>query len=1013
MPPESRIKTLVLILSVSLLFNTCSTKPSGTSSDDYDVLSRSFVNPPDSARPGVYWYFMDGNLSREAMTADLESMKETGLGNLVFLEVNVGVPRGKVDFFSKEWQELFVHAVREAERLGIEITMGVGPGWTGSGGPWVKLEESMKHLVASSSSVQGPGPCSILLPVPPPRRPFFGEGGLTNLMRKQWLDYYEDVIVLAFPTPEKSELITDIDEKALVYRAPYSSQPNVKPFLPAPAKFPTVEAASIIRESEIVNVTEFMQENGQFNWEVPEGEWTIMRFGTRNNGAVTRPAPEPGLGFESDKFSATAFDQHFDAFLGKLIEQTGPPKPDQQGGLTFLHMDSWEMGAQNWTKGFREEFLKRRGYDLYPWLPTYTGKIVGSLELSERFLWDLRITGEELILENHAGRIKEIGDEYGLGLSIEPYDMNPTADLNLGSLADVPMCEFWSRGLGCNTSFSSFESSSIAHVYGRPVLSAEAFTAAPEEAWKMYPGAMKDQGDWAFCAGINRFVYHTFAHKPLGEHLRPGMTMGPYGVHWDRGQTWWPMAHEYHRYITRCQYILQQGRTIADVLYLTPEGAPHIFRPPPTALTGNDTIPDRRGYNFDGISPLMLMELAGVIDGKIVFPGGASYRILVLPLFETMTPGLLEKLSELARDGAVIVGPPPLRSPSLVNYPDCDRMVSELAENIWGGFEPPDEITYRSCEKGQIVWGGSLSEELPGELYPHYQATTSILRKMQVAEDFQSTGQVRYTHRSTASLDIYFIANRSKDYITPECTFRVEQGIPELWDPITGEIRPLPEYKHQDGLTTVPVELDAHQSYFVVFPKSGKSTLPPSSGTNFTKKKTVLELNGPWSVSFDPEWGGPPEVEFETLADWTLSPDDGIRYYSGIASYRKSFEFSEPTGSLVLSLGKVNHMARVILNGTDLGVVWTAPWNVDLTGALKPGTNNLEIQVANLWINRLVGDEFKPDDGIKNGQWPDWLIKGEKRSSGRFTFTTHRYYTKGSPLEPSGLLGPVSILNTD
>ncbi|MCK5065835.1 MAG: glycosyl hydrolase [Bacteroidales bacterium] len=976
---------------------------------DYKTLAESFLHPPDSARPGVYWYFMDGNLSKEAMTADLESMKEAGIGNLVFLEVNVGVPRGKVDFLSEEWQDHFSHAVKEAERLGIEITMGVGPGWTGSGGPWVKMEESMKHLVASSTTIQGPGRCSTILALPPPRQPYFGEAGLTPAMRKQWLAYYEDVVVLAFPTPEAAEQIKDIDEKALVYRAPYSSRPEVKPFLPAPAQFPNATPGSVIPESKVIDVTEFMQSDGQFSWEAPEGAWTIMRFCTRNNGAVTRPAPEPGLGFECDKFNAEAFDHHFEAFLKKLIEKTGLPKPGSKSGWTFIHMDSWEMGAQNWTDGFREEFQKRRGYDPLPWLPTYSGRIVGSLEQSERFLWDLRITSQELILENHAGRIKEIGKEYGFGLSIEPYDMNPTADLDLGSLADVPMCEFWSRGFGFNTSFSSFESSSIAHIHGRPVLSAEAFTAFPEEAWKNYPGAMKDQGDWAFCTGINRFVYHTFAHKPLGDDILPGMTMGPYGVHWDRGQTWWHMSDAYHRYITRCQYVLQQGRTIADVLYMTPEGAPHIFRPPMTALTDNDTIPDRMAYNFDGISPLMLMELAAVKDGKIIFPSGASYEILVLPMFETMTPELLERLSALAENGASIIGSPPLRSPSLVNYPDCDLDVKALSEKIWGGFAPPADVTEIPYGKGKFIWGGGLSEKVPGDLYPHYNATSSVLRQMKVNEDFISKGPVRYTHRRMNHMDVYFVSNRTNECIHPDLSFRVNRGKPELWDPITGKIRSLPQYSHHDGMTSIPMEMDAYQSFFVVFPRHVEDHAEPVEGSNFATKTTVRDLKGPWKVSFDSQWGGPGEVVFEVLEKWTDRPEEGIKYYSGTAIYRKAIEIEDEAGPMSLHLGKVNHMARVILNGKDLGVVWTAPWQVDISEALKQGENQLEIQVANLWINRLIGDEFKLDDGVVDGQWPAWLMEGTPRNSGRYTFTTHRYYTRNSPLDPSGLLGPVTL----
>lgn len=981
----------------------------------YSELIRSFKNPPDSARPGVYWYFMDGNLSREQMTADLESMKKAGLGSLVFLEVNVGVPRGKVDFLSEEWQELFKHAVREAERLGIEITMGVGPGWTGSGGPWVKPERSMLHLVASTTELKGPAKSHIILPVPEPRRPFFGEDGLTKKMKAQWDQYYEDVRVLAFPSPNPKGKIGNIDEKALYYRAPFSSQPGVKPFLPAPVNFPEMPAGTAIKKDKIIDVTEYMQADGRFLWDVPEGMWTIMRFGTRNNGAVTRPAPDPGLGFECDKFDASAFDEHFDAFLGKLIHRTGGPNADGPGGWTFLHMDSWEMGAQNWTHGFREEFEQRRGYDPLPFLPTYTGHIVGSLELSERFLWDLRITGQELILENHAGRIKDLGRKYGFRLSIEPYDMNPTADLDLGSLADVPMCEFWTKGYGFNTSFSAFESTSIAHVLGRQVVSAEAFTAGHDEAWKIYPGQMKNQGDWAFCTGINRFVYHTFAHKPLGDHLRPGMTMGPYGVHWDRGQTWWSMSPAYHRYISRCQYLLQQGKAVADVLYLTPEGAPHIFRPPRSALTENDTIPDRKGYNFDGCSPLMLMSHASVRDHKIVFPGGASYEILVLSSFETMTPELLEKIASLIREGAVVVGSPPKRSPSLVNFPGCDRRVKNLAMEIWGGMDTPVRVSGLSYGKGKIYWGGALTDKSGEDLYPNYEATSSLLEELGIAKDFQASPSLRYTHRHWGNTDIYFVANRTNGLVKDNCTFRADWGIPELWDPLTGETRQLPEFSKKDGLTFIPMEFDAYQSFFIVFAET--STLKKGAnmpGCNFPDFQTLAAMKGYWEVSFDPEWGGPEQVAFEKLVDWTSRPERGIRYYSGIASYHKTFDMpaslhTDEQVPIFLSLGEVHNLARVILNGQDLGVVWTSPWHINISEALVGGENQLEIRVANLWPNRLIGDEYLPFDGVKNGEWPDWLLEGKPRTSGRNTFTTHPYYTKNSPLLKSGLIGPVTL----
>ncbi len=698
--------SFLCFLILALFLQSCSDKKgSGT----FESLVSGFIDPPDSVRPGVYWYFMDGNLSREAMTADLESIKEVGIGQVVFLEVNVGLPRGSVDFLSEEWQDLFKHAVREAERLGIEITLGIGPGWTGSGGPWVKPEQSMIHLMSSTVNVSGPSTYEGTLPVPGPYPPFFGEESVPANLKEIRDGFYEDVVVLAFPETEKDTKIADSDEKALYYRAPFSSQPGVKPFLPATANYASLAGDEIIDKGKIVDITGFMKPGGQIHWDVPEGKWTIMRFGKRNNGAVTRPAPEPGLGFECDKFDTVAFNAHFDQFVGKLLRKVEPRIKARHSGWTLLHMDSWEMSAQNWTGSFREEFNRRRGYDPLPYLPAYAGKIVGTLEESERFLWDMRLTSQELVIEYHARHVKELARRYGMRLSIEPYDMNPCADLPLGEVADVPMCEFWSKGLGFNTVFSCFEAASLAHVQGLPVVASESFTAGFDEAWRMYPAVMKNQGDWAFCSGVNRFNYHTFAHKPYGDHLRPGMTMGPYGVHWDRGQTWWPMAKAYHTYISRCSYMLQQGHNIADILYLIPEGAPHVFLPPASALEGNDSIPDHRGYNFDVCSPGMLISKASVKDGRIIFPGGASYSILVLPGTETMTPELLTKIKELVENGAVVMGKPPLRSPSLVNFPQCDSSVKEIAQKLWSNPETYGTDAPHQYGKGEIWKPGTTS----------------------------------------------------------------------------------------------------------------------------------------------------------------------------------------------------------------------------------------------------------------------------------------------------------------
>jgi hypothetical protein len=1004
------------LLGSLFLFGSCTFSNKQKNDKDFslDQIKKSFTNPPDAVRPGVYWYFMDGNLSRQEMTADLESMKKAGIGNVIFLEVNVGVPRGKIDFLSPAWQELFAHAMRETKRLGITLTLGVGPGWTGSGGPWVKAEESMRHLVAGSVNVNGGKAEKIKLPVPEPYPPFFGESNLTPELKEKWKAYYQDVAVLAFPTPLKNVKIEDIDEKSLYVRAPYTSMPGVKSFLPEPFFEETEDESYAIDQNDIIDVTQYLKTDDTLQWNIPEGKWTIMRFGMRNNGAVTRPAPYPGIGFECDKFDTTAFKNHFDAFIGKLFSVSNFKRASKEGGLFRLHMDSWEMGAQNWSDNFREEFENRRGYDPLPFLPVYAGQIVGSEEMSERFLWDMRITAQELVLENHAEYIKKLGQQYGLDLSIEPYDMTPCADLDLGAVADVPSCEFWLKGYGFNSSFSSVEATSIAHIKGKPIVAAEAFTADSREGYAAYPGFLKNQGDWAFAAGINQFIYHTFVHKALDEHLRPGMTMGPYGVHWDRGQTWWPMVSDYHKYVSRCSFVLQQGQTVADILYLTPEGAPHVFRPPHSAMEGNDTIPDRKGFNFDGCSPQMLAE-ASVKNHKIVFPGGASYHLLVMPIQKTMTPGLLAKIEELIKTGANVVGIPPLKSPSLVNYPQCDIDVKKIAEKIWGATLPPKEITIKKCGKGKIYWGGDLSHSSDNELYPSYEATSSLLRQMGVDEDFKSSnGKIRYTHKKLKDADIYFIANRTDDTFQTKCSFRVGEGAIELWNPLTGEIRELSQYTREKNYTSLPLTFDAFQSYFIVFDKT-KTPTKNNNAKNFSNLIPLKQMEGEWKVSFNTRWGGPEEVIFPSLSDWSQNKEEGIKYYSGIATYKKIFNFNSKVNGerIYLHLGEVKNIARVKLNGIDLGVIWTAPWQVEITDALTEGENHLEIDVANLWINRLIGDEHYPDDGIKNGKWPEWLVNKTPRPTKRFTFSTYKFYTKDSPLVKSGLLGPVQLLITE
>jgi hypothetical protein len=805
----------------------------------------------------------------------------------------------------------------------------------------------------------------------------------------------------------------------------------------------------------VIDITGSFGADGKLRWEVPAGSWTIMRMGATSTGSNTRPAPVPGLGLECDKLDTNALNAHFDAFFGTLIREIGPRDVSAQGGWKMVHIDSWEMGAQNWTGAFRQEFKQRRGYDLLPYLPAVTGAIVGSREISERFLWDIRQTVQELVLQNHAGHLKTLGQRHGFTLSIEPYDMNPTSDMSLGSVADVPMCEFWMYGF--HTSYSVIEATSIAHTTGKTVVGAEAFTSGDTEHWDAWPGSMKVLGDWAFAQGVNRFVFHRYQHQPWNT-VKPGMTMGPYGVHWERTQTWWDLAPGYHTYLSRTQYMLRQGLAVADVCFLVGEGAPQVFQAPRSAVRGNP--PDRTGYRFDACAPDVFMARASVSEGDIVFPDGMRYRVLVLPDRETMTPALLRKVKQLVAAGATVIGPPPLRSPALSGYPACDDEITALAKEIWGPCNG-STVTEHAFGAGKMIWvkkdpnakrglvqdpsayaaqnlfrleaSGSAMDAgvfrerryddgtgaVEQEQYGDYRIVENLLRSRGIPMDFESDAPLRFEHRRDGDVDIYFVANPSGIAVDAECTFRVTGKQPECWDPMTGSSRLLDDYSGSGGRTKTRIRFEPHQSFFIVFSEHAES----QAGRRMIRG-TVLahRLEGPWDVTFGHAWSGPGTVRFDALTDWSANEVDSIRYFSGVATYRKTFDLPQPLrgvqqlGEIFLDLGVVCDMARVRLNGKDLGTVWTPPMRVATGEVLRARGNVLEIDVANRWRNRLVGDERFAEDAEFGGygnivRWPAWLTAGQARpSTGRAAFASWRHFSPSTPLLPSGLLGPVRLM---
>ncbi|MBU6399703.1 MAG: hypothetical protein KGS61_05245, partial [Verrucomicrobia bacterium] len=751
------MKKLIALLTV------LGTLTHGTFAQD---LARQFARPPASARPWVYWFWLNSNITREGITADLQAMQRVGIGGVLIMEVDQGVPVGPVAFMSPRWRELFKFACSEAARLGLEINMNDDAGWNGSGGPWITPEQSMQKVVWTETTIDGPAHFAEKLAQPQASH-----------------NFYRDIAVLALPAPGPYR-IPDIQAKAEYSRA--YIRPDNRPLEPP--------AGSAIPRERIVDLTARMEPDGRLTWDVPAGHWTVLRFGHTTTGMENNPAPASGRGLECDKLSPVGIQAQFDGMMAKLIADVGPAAGKT---LVSTHIDSWENGTQNWTTRMREEFRKRRGYDLLPFLPVVTGRVVDRLEISERFLWDWRQTISDLLVDNYAGRMEQLAQARGLRLSIEAYD-GPCDDMTYAGRADEPMCEFWIGGGAFQT---CKEMASAAHTYGHRILGAESFTADNHERWLQHPATIKALGDRAFCEGVNRFVFHRYAMQPWLNY-RPGMTMGPWGLHYERTETWWQMSPAWHRYLARCQYLLRQGRFVADICYLQPEAAPQGFQ-----------NHNRHGYDFDNCTPEVVRNRMSVRDGRLVLPDGMSYRVLVLPDVRTITPPLLRKIKALVDAGATVLGPKPVRSPSLSDYPRCDDDIKLLAAELW--------------DQGKVI-----ADKTPEQ----------VLAGMHVPPDFSAAPPLRWIHRRDGELEIYFVANSSPYPVEANCTFRVSGKVPEFWQPETGGIERVPAYTLAGDTTRIPIRLEPSGSVFVVFrpaagrfdpvarlTRNGEPVLPPPS----------------------------------------------------------------------------------------------------------------------------------------------------------------------------------------
>jgi hypothetical protein len=849
---------------------------------------------------------------------------------------------------SPPWRELYVHAVREADRLGIVLGVNLCSGWN-AGGPWVTPEHAAKKLVASQTPIKGPAHVTVLLP-----QPETVEG------------FYRDIAVLACP-------------------ASNTTAPN---------------SPETWDHSRTVDLTKSTDEQGRLTWDAPAGDWMVLRIGYTHHDNKVKCVGSGPVGLEIDTMSAAAMDAHFAETGAKLIADAGPLSGKS---LQYFHIDSWELGQPTWTPDMRQEFQRRRGYDPLSYLPALLKKTVDSPAVTQRFLQDYRRTAADLVAANYYGRLRELTLKAGLR-GIHPESGGPFFEhwidaLQCEGVNDVPMGEFWKRNsepdgpIGWQGNPSLKEAACAAHIYGKPVCQAEAFTSFACD-WIDDPWSMKDVGDEAFCHGLTRNVLCFYVHQPRLD-VKPGFQWAHVGTHFDRNLTWWDMSHAWLTYLARCQYLLRQGQFVADFAYFQGEEIPAF-------LAARDKQQPARpaGSDYDVLNPEVLLQRAAAKDSRLVLPDGMSYRYLVLPQRSPLaiSPPVLRKIQQLAAGGVTVVGSRPEQAPGLTDYPQCDDEVRKLAEGLWGPEASP--AGERKVGSGRVIWGRTLDE---------------IARADGLAPDVEFRGsapQARFDwiHRRDGDTEIYFLSNQTAAAAAAEVVFRTRGKQPELWDAVTADIRQLPQWREENGRTVVPLVFAPRGSWFVVF----RSEVKPggsNSAKNFPEWKSVADIAGSWDVSFNPAWGGPERVTFERLQDWTGRPEPSIRYYSGTAVYRK--QFSVPDGllgrRLFLDLGAVKNVAHVKLNGRELGVAWTAPWRVDISEAIRQGTNDLEIEVANLWPNRLIGDATLPQEKrltVTNVRTYDTMASG---TYGCKICAARKKSGQPAQLLPSGLLGPVTV----
>lgn len=950
-----------------------------------------FMNPPDDAKPRVFWWWLEGYQTKEGILDDLSAMKAAGIKGAILFDAGSSsynnmekTQRGPV-FLGAAWKGLFHYACHVADSLDLELSLNIGSGWN-DGGPWVTPELASKKLVWSDTVLRGPGVLNMDLPMP----------------GKLYQTYYKPVVVLAVklnPGSGQVKPLENIDIKAVhsIYSIPFTQTGlgydwNI--FMKEEPSPPHEAHADL---QHIIDISDKVDAKGHLNWKLPEGEYSIMRFGYTGTGIEVSTHSPGGGGLAIDYMSTAAMDVQYDKVVRSLISG-GKSK-----SLKYLHDDSWELGASNWTQTFEAAFKKANGYDIKKYLPVLTGKIIDNRDVSNNFLYDFRRTIADLIYQNHYVRFAQLAAKDGMGIHSESGGPHPApidALKNLGQDA-VPMGEFWIRAathrVEPHRRLYVKQAASAAHIYGKRFMQAEGPTSIGPH-WEEDFAYMKPTLDRMYCEGLNRLVVHTFTHSPRSAGV-PGNEYFA-GTHFNPNVTWWKQAPAFLQWNARISYMLSQGLFVADVCFYYGDNVPNQV-----PLKHVDPALGE-GYDYDVCNSDVILHRMQVKNGRIVLPDGMSYAVLVLPDRKVITPEVLEKLSQMAKAGATIIGPQPLAAAGLKNKMQ-DAKVKALAADMWG--------------KGNVLTGPSVRE---------------VLEKKKITADFSYESRkggalIDYIHRSTNDADIYYVVNRNErpEYIN--AVFRVHGKQPELWNPDKGTVIPQTVYAADVKGTKVPLFLDPFGSVFVVFRKNGKGiekivkdgqelfpalpvdtfdiapftvqadgqllfTAPGkyATGNNVSvAEHNSIPLPGAWTVNFSKAWGGPESVVFDRLMSWTEHTNAGIKYYSGTAVYHQTFSLTAAqvkNKKIFLDLGELYNVAEVTVNGHATGVWWTHPFRGDITAYLEEGRNRLEVKVVNLWPNRIIGDQYLPE-------------------AQRFTKTNVKKFTKDYPLRKSGLIGPVRL----